>query len=180
MSLSIKVTTSYLHSTHLQKKINLSIHIYAMKKKKFLEDHGKMWALGTTFLLSCIFSFYAVFLTNAFKTNNFIPILFVNLGHAKFMMDALNIPYAKFEDQLTQYMANVMIWKTTPRSLAPYQMAHFFNRFWHHKCVDPVGLNFWPNQMIIIGKHGGHNWATFPCNKIYEPSKLQHKWFFLL
>jgi hypothetical protein len=43
-------------------------------------------------------------------------------------MDAFNIPYANFEDQLTQYMANVMIRKTTPRSLAPYQMARFFNR----------------------------------------------------
>ncbi len=94
-----------------------------------MEDHGKMQALGTNFLLSCIFSFYVVFLTNAFKTNNFIPILSINLGHAKFIMDALNIPYANFEDQLTQYMANVMIRKTTPRSLAPYQMARFFNQF---------------------------------------------------
>jgi hypothetical protein len=90
-----------------------------------LEDHGKMRALGTTFLLS----FYIVTLTNAFKTNNFIPILFVNLGHAKFMLDVLNIPHAKFEDQLTQYMANVMIQKTTPTSLAPYQMACFLIDF---------------------------------------------------
>jgi hypothetical protein len=51
------------------------------------------------------------------------------VGHAKLVMDMLNIPYIDVEDEMTMYMATSLIYQTVPGTFTPYQMVCFLVKF---------------------------------------------------
>ncbi len=61
-------------------------------------------------------------------------------------MDVMNILYGDIENEISAYTAIGMFRKIVPGTLAPYQMAQFFDHFQHHKCFYMVWPFFWPSE----------------------------------
>jgi len=56
-------------------------------------------------------------------------ILHFFIGHAKLVMDMLNIPYIDVKHKMTMYMVTSLIYRTVPGTFMPYPMVCFLVKF---------------------------------------------------